>query len=348
MIGIIAEYNPFHQGHLQQIQWVKEHFPNEPLIIAMSGDFVQRGEPAIFSKEARAKAAITFGADLVVQLPTLFSIQSAELFAKGGVMTLGLLGVKRLVYGTLQPELTYTPHREETIQQSMKSGDSYAKAIEKSMDMGYLDANTRLGFAYQKAIRNLRLPMEVVPMLRSPWATLQVPLEEQNATSIRCKIKNGEDPVGIQMPLESTYTMDLAVLLYYLLRFTDKDFLTYPYAEPGLRERLLQTYDEGISFEVWIKKARSRRHTKARIRRFCLHVLFDVQKDTVKQYSELPMDAVIPLAWNENGQKILRECKNEVRILSTQKQIDRYLHKNESVYFLEKKAAALYEFLKTL
>ena len=91
--GIIAEYNPFHEGHKYQINYLREQENTDYVIVAMSGDFVQRGTPALFSKYDRARMALLEGADLVLELPAALATASAELFARGGVQLLDGLGV---------------------------------------------------------------------------------------------------------------------------------------------------------------------------------------------------------------------------------------------------------------
>lgn len=99
--GIIAEYNPFHLGHLHQINFVKETLKSDYIIIIMSGDYVQRGTPAFLSKHIRAEMALRCGADLVLELPVQFSSASAEYFAKGGISLLNGLGVvNQLCFGS--------------------------------------------------------------------------------------------------------------------------------------------------------------------------------------------------------------------------------------------------------
>ena len=91
-IGIIAEYNPFHKGHAHQLEELRQKYPNATLLVVMSGDFVQRGTPAIFSKFDRAQWAVMDGADIVFELPSMFAVSSAEYFAAGGVRLLHSLG----------------------------------------------------------------------------------------------------------------------------------------------------------------------------------------------------------------------------------------------------------------
>ena len=100
LIGILAEYNPLHRGHAYQLDWVKQHFPQDQILVLMSGNVVQRGEFAIIDKWHRAQAAVAAGADLVIELPTLASLQSADYFGRHGMAILAKLGVDRIVFGT--------------------------------------------------------------------------------------------------------------------------------------------------------------------------------------------------------------------------------------------------------
>ena len=105
VVGIIAEYNPFHKGHEYQIRYAREILGADYIVIAMSGDFVQRGEPAIFDKYTRTRMALCGGADLVVELPVLFATSSAEDFSSCGVALLEKLGVDLLCFGSESGDL---------------------------------------------------------------------------------------------------------------------------------------------------------------------------------------------------------------------------------------------------
>ena len=108
--GIIAEYNPFHNGHLYQIQEVKKKFPDAPLVVAMSGNFLQRGEPASFDKWTRAEQALANGTDLVVEMPVLACVQPADRFAFNGVSILASLGVTDLFFGAEHAEYDFADY----------------------------------------------------------------------------------------------------------------------------------------------------------------------------------------------------------------------------------------------
>ena len=139
IVGIVAEYNPFHKGHAYQLQKIRELYGEDTAIVCvMSGDFVQRGEPAVFSKFARAEAAVQCGADLVIELPLHISIGSAERFADGAIRILGNLGVvDHLVFGSERDDITLlertaellsTREFHERMKEQLETGCSYPAA----------------------------------------------------------------------------------------------------------------------------------------------------------------------------------------------------------------------------
>ena len=143
-IGIIAEYNPFHKGHAHQLQELRRKYPDSTLLVVMSGDFVQRGTPAIFSKFHRAQWAVMGGADLVFELPSMFAVSSAEYFASGGVRLLHTLGCDGISFGTSYTQveelvsaaktLDY-PSTQESLRSFLEQGYSYGTALRKAAQL---------------------------------------------------------------------------------------------------------------------------------------------------------------------------------------------------------------------
>ncbi|WP_127068210.1 MULTISPECIES: nucleotidyltransferase family protein [unclassified Veillonella] len=143
-IGIIAEYNPFHKGHAHQLQELRRKYPDSTLLVVMSGDFVQRGTPAIFSKFHRAQWAVMGGADIVFELPSMFSVSSAEYFAAGGVRLLHALGCDAISFGashTQVEELVSVaktldhPSTQESLRSFLEQGYSYGTALRKAAQL---------------------------------------------------------------------------------------------------------------------------------------------------------------------------------------------------------------------
>lgn len=145
-IGIIAEYNPFHKGHAHQLEGLRQKYPETTLLVVMSGDFVQRGTPAIFSKFHRAQWAVMGGADIVFELPSIFAVSSAEYFASGGVRLLHALGCDAISFGashtqveelvSIAKALDY-PSTQESLGTLLGQGYSYGTALRKAIQQYY-------------------------------------------------------------------------------------------------------------------------------------------------------------------------------------------------------------------
>lgn len=151
-IGIIAEYNPFHKGHAHQLQELRRAYPEATLLVVMSGDFVQRGTPAIFSKFHRAQWAVMGGADIVFELPSMFAVSSAEYFASGGVRLLHALGCDAISFGASHTQIEELvsiaetldrPSTQESLRTFLTQGYSYGTAFRKAIQL-YHSTNTSL------------------------------------------------------------------------------------------------------------------------------------------------------------------------------------------------------------
>ena len=184
--GIIVEYNPFHNGHLYHLQQTKKETEADMIIAVMSGNFLQRGEPALVSKWARTKMALEGGADIVVELPYVFATQKAETFAFGAVSILDALLVDRLCFGSehgkieaFTETLAYLQNHkqpfDQNIRDALKQGVSYPKATSMAFEAlkgheDYLDLtqpNNILGYHYVKAIDQLNSTIQPYTILRT-------------------------------------------------------------------------------------------------------------------------------------------------------------------------------------
>ena len=182
--GVIVEYNPFHNGHLYHIQQAKQVANADVIIVVMSGNFLQRGEPAIVDKWIRAEMALSQGADLVIELPVSFSVQPADYFAKGGIAILQALGCEDLCFGAETGkandynEMTDILDQKATIIEERfielkNDGTSYAHQMNRIMKelipetpLNLHSPNTILGLAYAKENNNYSTPMKLYPVKR--------------------------------------------------------------------------------------------------------------------------------------------------------------------------------------
>ena len=165
-VGIIAEYNPFHNGHMYHLQKVKEMYPHEPIVLILSGNFTQRGEPSIIDKWKKTSIAIKAGVDLVVELPYVFATQSADFFSYGAITLLEQLKVDKFVFGSETDnisELTTiaqcqinNPEFEQLVKIYSKLGSNYPTALSKAVydltNKNINAPNDLLGVSYIKTI----------------------------------------------------------------------------------------------------------------------------------------------------------------------------------------------------
>ncbi|EHO18659.1 hypothetical protein HMPREF9466_02187 [Fusobacterium necrophorum subsp. funduliforme 1_1_36S] len=201
-IGIVTEYNPFHKGHLYHLRKVKEKYPKAVIIAVMSGDYVQRGEAAIVSKERRAKQAKEAGADLILELPAIYSTQSAEVFARASIGMLHICHCEAFVFGSETNDmarlekiarLTSTKEFHLSLQEFLAQGFSYPTAFSKALWEEKLQPNDILGMEYIKALWYWKSPMRAESILRKQAGYYEENKEEAvaGATLIRKKYKRG-------------------------------------------------------------------------------------------------------------------------------------------------------------
>lgn len=330
ILGIVAEYNPFHNGHLLHIEESKKLIAHDTATVCvMSGDFVQRGEAAIFSKFARAEAAVRSGADLVLELPLPWSLSSAEGFARGAVGLLGELGcVDYLSFGSECGDMAILnslatalldPALDEEIREELKSGVSYASARQAALtrSIGSLadhleTPNNILAVEYLKAIYSQRLRIEPITIARIGAGHDE---EGGSASDIRNMLTAGK-PIKHYVP-KAAYEVfhreteqgrgpvimeDLERAIISRFRMMDEqDFADVPDDSEGLGNRLFAAAHDESTLDGIIAAAKSKRYALSRLRRMCMCLALGIKKG---QADGLPPYARV-LAANETGRGIL-------------------------------------------
>ncbi|NLV85941.1 MAG: nucleotidyltransferase family protein, partial [Clostridiales bacterium] len=327
--GIVAEYNPFHKGHRLHIEETRKKIPDTAIVCVMSGDFVQRGEAAIFSKHARAAAAVRAGADLILELPLPWALSSAEGFARGSVGILGALGaVSYLSFGSECGDLgilnalataIMDPMLDAKLKDRLSTGISYAQARQEALseEIGSLadhlkSPNNILAVEYLKAIYSQRLRIEPITITRIGAGH---DASGGSASSIRGMIKTGEG-INSYVPREVLEVMnretaqgrgpvfmdDLESALLSRLRMLSlEDFQSIPDAGEGLGNRLFAATREEVSFDGILSAAKTKRYALSRLRRMCLCAALGIKEG---QADEIPPYARV-LAANERGRKAI-------------------------------------------
>lgn len=331
LIGIVAEYNPFHNGHSYQIEESRAAVGrNSAVVCVMSGDFVQRGEAAIFRKHARAEAAVKGGADLVIELPVPWSLSSAEGFSRGAVGLLGRLGcIDYLSFGSECGDLNVLnalsvavtdPALDKLIKQELEQGVSYAAARQKAVEAEYgsiaeylQSPNNILAVEYLKAINELHLRMKPLTIKRE-GSEHDGP--GGSASDVRLKINNKQS-ISALVPKESKevykreikcgrgpVTMaELEDVIISRFRMIDEDvFCNLPDASEGLGNRLFAAAHEESTLDGVLSMTKTKRYALSRIRRMCMCAAIGI---TAEHTSGLPPYARV-LAANDKGRQALR------------------------------------------
>ncbi len=329
--GIIAEYNPFHNGHLYQIQAVKKKFPDAPLVVAMSGNFLQRGEPASFDKWTRAKQALANGADLVVEMPVLACVQPADRFAFNGVSILASLGVTDLFFGAEHAEYDFADYARlvrSTHGDFKTYSESYAatfqKAVAAKIGHNVDQPNDLLGLAYAKANLKLGEPLRLNPIQRKNANYHEVELKAgtiASATAIRQHYLAGNlAKLSAYVPEATLATLktqrlltwdDFFPYLKYKLLSTTPARLgeIYGMAE-GIEYRLkeqLERLPSTADFDQWLKAVKTKRFTYTRLSRLACALLLELTPAEVKEYDKAPYMRL--LGFNSKGQQVLSQAK---------------------------------------
>ena len=331
-VGIICEYNPLHLGHQKQIRKIREVFGEETVIVcAMSGNFVQRGHPAIIDKSYRAKAAVLAGADLVLELPVTTSLSSAEGFAAGGVRILGNL-CDYLCFGAETPDVRLLTDTAQALlsedfppllRRELETGKSFPAARQAALEQlvgssqVLAQPNNILGIEYCKAILAQGSSMKPFPIHREGSYHAEIADgENPSATAVRnlmliahnwrgCVPKQVRS-VFEEAPLHSLAAGERAILLR-LRTMTDQEFEDLPYGSEGLWRKFMHACRKEPNLEAIIAATKSKRYTRTRIDRMILCAFLGITKEMLE--AEVPYTRV--LAFNDRGREILKQAKKD-------------------------------------
>lgn len=322
ILGIVAEYNPMHYGHLYHLTTARAETKCEYVIVAMSGNYVQRGEPAIVSKWVRAKMALAAGADLVLEIPAWFSLESAEGFARAGVQLLDNCGVTHMSFGSESGNIDdlrqlarwlQQPRLQANIRETLASGITYAAAVEQAAHslaphLSHLlrSPNNILGVEYLRAMENSALSPHTVP--RNP--------EHANASQIRELLARGETKAALRhippLPrgllaaaLKRTAPLSIENLsqgiFYALINLGVKGIKSLPACSEGLENRIYKALAGASNIRELIEAVKTRRYPYTRIRRLLLQAL--LRFDTAESPGKIPYLRV--LAVSPRGKELL-------------------------------------------
>lgn len=332
-LGVIAEFNPFHNGHRYLIDEGRKKTHGAVSVVVMSGDYVQRGEPAIFDKWTRAHAALTNGADLVVTLPFFSAVQPADRFANGAVELLATLKCRSLVFGTEEANFDYSQVAKKIVSTHEKPQffTDYKKTYATQLNEFFQNefglkidqANHMLGISYAIANEKLTHPMSLIPINRigSEHDSDQPIKNIASASYLRQHMTNIDTiknflPSSViefyQAQPQVFWQSAFPFLKYRIQSSTLEDLQSIYQMSEGLEYRLKKVIGTVQSFEDLLQAIKSKRYTFARLRRLCLYVLLNVKTADMINAHAHPFIQV--LGFNQLGQKYLHQIKKELQI----------------------------------
>ncbi|NHM29681.1 nucleotidyltransferase [Neobacillus terrae] len=318
-VGLIVEYNPFHNGHAFHLHASKEAADADIVIAVISGNFLQRGEPALVSKWARTKMALAGGADLVLELPYIFAAQKAETFANGAVSILAAAGCDALCFGSEDGDINAFLNTLDFLNENqaqynhkvkdyMKSGVSYPKALSLSFEefegtdslISLAKPNNILGYQYIKAIQDQKSSIKPLTVRRKNADYHDEHFASEtiaSATSIRKAIfgeDENADKISQYVPQATFDQLKLyfseyglfhqwenywPFLKYRLLNMEANELQKIYEVEEGIENRMLKAAVSSSSFGDFMEKIKTKRYTWTRLQRACVHILTNTHKE---------------------------------------------------------------------
>lgn len=321
--GIIAEFNPFHNGHkylLEQAEGLK--------IVAMSGNFMQRGEPAIVDKWTRAQMALENGADLVVELPFLVSVQAADFFGQGAVDILARLGVDTLAFGT-EEVLDYQQIADlyaergqemEFFMENLPNSLSYPQKTQAmwkefaGLDFSGDTPNHVLALAYAKAVAGRDIKLHPIKRQGAGYHSVDKDVDFASATAIR-QHQTDSDFLERFMPTIELFENSSKVSwedYFPLLRYqilSNLDLTTIYQVNQEMAVRIKEAIKTAQSVEELVETVATKRYTKARVRRLLTYILVQARE------SDWP-EGIHVLGFTEKGRQHLKTLKEQVNLVS--------------------------------
>lgn len=375
-VGLITEYNPFHNGHQYHLQQAKQLTQADTVIAVMSGNFVQRGEPALYDKWQRSAAAVENGVDLVLELPVAFAIQPGPFFAQGAVEILVAAGVSEIVFGAEHAEWDFmalakaiqqAPDDSQIFQQyDQPYASSYNQMLKERFKIEITSPNDWLGLSYAFALLALgqadQVQLRAIQRQGSAYHAVELhPQQFASATALRQALQNDHlnaeqlalyVPKGTQRlcleqaPLDWQPVKQWSLLKYIVMTRDITELEQIYQLNDGLAQRLQKTVQaywqlEVLDWDDFMQSFKSKRYTYSRLQRNLLYVLLNITQNEM----EFAMQHLYlrPLAFNVQGQAWLKALRKQ----ATLPVIGRVNQENsKTILKLDVRAGRLYEYFQ--
>ena len=330
-IGIIAEYNPFHNGHLYHLNKIKNAYPNYTIVLVLSGAFTQRGEASIISKDKKVKIALEAGVDLIVELPFVFATQSADYFSYGAITILEHLGVEKIIFGSECNNIEdlesiakcqiQNKEFDNLVKVYCKLGNNYPTSLSlalKDLTKKEISApNDLLGISYIKTIikNNYKIKYDCIKRTTSYHSlnleSISSATAIRNALFNKINIKQQVPDFVLKYLTDLHFIDDYFIFLKYKI-LTDNNLLEYQTIDEGLAKKLEKEIKNCNSYEELVTKLKQKRITESKIKRMLLHLLCNFTKETAKDLQSIKYIRI--LGFNKNGKDYLNAIKKDMTI----------------------------------
>ena len=361
IVGIIAEYNPFHNGHVYHIQNTKEQTGADCIVAVITGNFTQRGNSSVVNKWEKTKMAIAGGADLVIELPTIYSISSAENFADGAVKVLDSLGIVDTISFGMEAEdlsslnniatVLYSepPEYVSVLMHELQKGESFPKARDNALMMYLNDikryanilkgSNNILAIEYLKALKKQKSNLMPIGIKREKvyYNSMKIIDEFASATGIRnLLLRNQVEEVRKVVPSTTfqilmnnfrngTYVLDLTAynyeIIYKLRNMTVKEISELPDVAEGLENLIKEAAGKTNNLIELISMIKSKRYTQTRIQRILIYAMLGITKKNM-ELSKKIIPYIRVLGCSENGKMLLSQINPKVSVITSLKRFE--------------------------
>lgn len=330
IIGIVAEYNPFHNGHLYQIQKIKEKYPDSILVAVVSSTFTQRGTVSILNKWTKTKIALDNHIDIVIELPFVYATQSSDIFAKGAVALLNKLKVTRIIFGTERDNLNElslsadiqlnNKEYHKLVKLYLSKGLNYPTATNKALEdltgQVVTTPNDLLALSYIKEIKsnNYQIKYENIKRTSSYHGT-EINNNITSASNIRKLYQENKDIDNlIPYSKEQLYKVDMnkfLPLLKYQIFLNQDNLNKYQTVDEGIEGRIIKYITKSSTYEELINNIKTKRYTYNKISRMLLHILISFTKEEAQNIN---IDYIRLLGFSSNGKHYLNKIKKELDV----------------------------------
>lgn len=331
-VGIVVEYNPFHNGHIYHLEKINKN-PDDIIIAVMSSSLVNRGEISVFNKFDKTKIALEYGIDIIVELPSIYSINRADIFSSMAVDTLNYIGIDELWFGSETNDISIfneyinvlnNPLYDQMLKEKLQKGLSYKSAnleVLKSFNLKPLESNDTLGLFYYKRIKekNYNIDIHTIKRIANNYLDKTTTGSISSATSIRLNQENIKDyvpPLTYEIYKEKGF-MDNNKIFNYLKYqiLTNNNLSNILFIDEGIENSLKKIINYS-SLDEFVYSLTTKRYTSTRIKRILLSTLFNIKKSDL----ELNINFIRVLGYSLKGKEYLSRIKKKINIYTNIKE----------------------------